>query len=64
MNLELKSFVGKLQTLAHEGYALHKVAVRSKCNKCETNATLIDPAIDIQIDESTKTVILSFEENN
>lgn len=63
MNLDLKFFVGKLQTLAHDGYALHKIAISSKCDKCETNATLIDPSVGIQIDEATKTVVLNFEEN-
>lgn len=63
MNLDLGSFVEKLQSLAHEGYALHNIAVCSRCNNCETHTTLVDPDIDIQVDEATKTIVLKFKED-
>lgn len=61
MELELSKFVTQLQSLAHDGYALHKIVIHSKCDSCEADTILTDPDVTLKIDETTKSVILKFE---
>lgn len=56
----LAAMICSLQNCAHEGMALHKVKVHLHCKECNTDVTIENPDVRIEVDHNTSEVILEF----
>lgn len=54
-DLTVAELCSKLQSLAHEGYAIHTIEMHTTCNDCESKIILVNPKIDFIVQDS-KTV--------
>ena len=58
--MELVELSNGLQSVAHEGYALHDIEIHTKCHGCLSDITIENPELEIIRDEKTKTIKLRF----
>lgn len=56
----LAAIVCSLQNCAHEGMALHKIKVHLHCKECDTDITIENPDIRIEVDHNNNVVNLEF----
>ena len=47
--ITISELCSKLQSLAHEGYAMHEIEVHTCCDGCESDVVIKDPVFDIKI---------------
>ena len=47
--ITISELCSKLQSLAHEGYAMHEIEVHTCCDGCESDVVMKDPLFDIKI---------------
>ena len=47
--ITISDLCSKLQSLAHEGYAMHEIEVHTCCDGCESDVVMKDPVFDIKI---------------
>lgn len=47
--ITISELCSKLQSLAHEGYAMHEIEVHTCCDGCESDVVMKDPLFDIEI---------------
>lgn len=47
--ITISELCSKLQSLAHEGYAMHEIEVHTCCGGCESDVVIKDPVFDIKI---------------
>lgn len=47
--ITISELCSKLQSLAHEGYAMHEIEVHTCCGGCESDVVIKDPLFDIEI---------------
>lgn len=59
--MTVSDLCGQLQSLAHEGYALHGVEILSECDHCSNDAVLDDPVLEIVKSEESHSVKLIFK---
>ena len=54
--LTVADLCSRLQSLAHDGYAIHTIEMHTTCHDCESKIILINPKIDfiIQDDKTVK----------
>lgn len=50
----------QLQSLAHEGYALHGVELLSECDHCSNDTVLENPVLEIVKSEESHSIKLIF----
>lgn len=50
----------KLQTLAHQGYAIHAIELLTECDSCSSDIVLDNPDLEILESEDNKSVKLLF----
>jgi len=58
--MTVQELCGKLQSAAHEGYALHGVELLSECDHCSNDTVLDDPVLEIVKSEESHSVKLIF----
>ena len=47
--ITISELCSKLQSLAHEGYAMHEIEVHTCCDGCESDVVIKDPVFDLKI---------------
>ena len=47
--ITISDLCSKLQSLAHDGYAMHEIEVHTCCDGCESDVVMKDPLFDIKI---------------
>ena len=57
--ITISELCNKLQSLAHEGYAMHEIEVHTSCDGCESDIVIKSPVFDLKIltDKTAKLVI-------
>ncbi len=50
----------QLQSLAHDGYAIHAIELLTECNCCSSDVILDNPSLEILKSEDNKSVKLLF----
>lgn len=53
----------QLQSLAHQGYAIHAVELITECNDCSSEIILDNPSLEILKSEDNHSVKLLFKNN-
>ena len=61
MEMTVSDLCVQLQSLAHEGYALHGVELLSKCDHCSNDTILENPVSEIVRSEESHSVKLIFK---
>lgn len=59
MRMTVTDLCSQLQSLAHEGYAIHAIELLTECDNCTSDITLDNPMLEI-IKSDKKTVKLLF----
>jgi len=59
MRMTVTDLCSQLQSLAHEGYAIHAIELLTECDNCTSDITLDNPTLEI-IKSDKKTVKLLF----
>ena len=47
--ITISELCSKLQSLAHDGYAMHEIEVHTCCDGCESDVVMKDPLFEIKI---------------
>lgn len=59
--MTVSELCSKLQTLAHQGYAIHEIELTTECESCSSDVTLFNPSLEV-METSEKTVKLIFKQ--
>lgn len=58
--LTVADLCSQLQSIAHDGYAIHAIELLVECDKCSSDITLDNPRLEILKSENSHSVKLLF----
>lgn len=64
MKVNISQLCSLLQTIGHEGYAMHELEVHTICNGCESTVVIKEPMFDVEVlsDKTARLIITNNEE--